>query len=197
MASKGLSTQTSLALLEYVKHTWWDAVHLSSVYGKWELERLSEKTCDQSISTGYYKIFSRFAFRKCCVSTARLNFTGEGCTFYVHDNPFIHAIDEKLQAAKTSSTKLYSLAISRLKSTKSEYIITLLYNTQSVPISYIVSLGRFAQYYSVCFDIICVYALHMLCVCVLIHTSDTLACTCSLMYMNTIVISHACTCQGV
>ncbi len=37
---------------------------------------------------------------------ARLNFTGEGCTFYVHDNTFIHAIDEKLQAAKTASTKL-------------------------------------------------------------------------------------------
>ncbi len=37
---------------------------------------------------------------------ARLNFTGEGCSFYIQDNPLIHAVDEKLQAAKTSSTKL-------------------------------------------------------------------------------------------
>ncbi len=39
-------------------------------------------------------------------SPARLNFTGEGCSFYIQDNPLIHAVDEKLQAAKTSSTKL-------------------------------------------------------------------------------------------
>lgn len=37
---------------------------------------------------------------------ARLNFTGEGCSFYIQDNPLIHAIEDKLQAAKTSSTKL-------------------------------------------------------------------------------------------
>jgi len=38
--------------------------------------------------------------------TARLNFTAEGCSFVIGDNPLIHALDEKLAAAKTSSTKL-------------------------------------------------------------------------------------------
>ena len=38
--------------------------------------------------------------------SARLDFLGEKCTFYVHDNPLIHALDEKLQTAQTSIVKL-------------------------------------------------------------------------------------------
>lgn len=36
----------------------------------------------------------------------RLDFLGEKCTFYVYDNPLIHALDEKLQTAQTSIVKL-------------------------------------------------------------------------------------------
>ena len=37
---------------------------------------------------------------------ARLDFLGEKCTFYVHDNPLINALDEKLQSSQASIVKL-------------------------------------------------------------------------------------------
>ncbi len=40
------------------------------------------------------------------ILSARLNFPAEKATFRIQDNPLIHALDEKLQTAQTSSIKL-------------------------------------------------------------------------------------------
>ena len=40
------------------------------------------------------------------ILSARLNFPAEKATFRIQDNPLIHALDEKLQTAQTSSVKL-------------------------------------------------------------------------------------------
>lgn len=37
---------------------------------------------------------------------ARLNFPAEKATFRIQDNPLIHALDDKLQTAQTSTVKL-------------------------------------------------------------------------------------------
>ena len=46
--------------------------------------------------------YLRYSFH----NVARLNFPAEKATFRIQDNPLIHALDEKLQAAQTSSVKL-------------------------------------------------------------------------------------------
>ena len=38
--------------------------------------------------------------------SARLDFTGDKCSFHIQGNPLIHALDEKLQASQASSVKL-------------------------------------------------------------------------------------------
>ena len=44
--------------------------------------------------------------KKISFISARLNFPAENATLRIQDNPLIHALDDKLQATKTSSVKL-------------------------------------------------------------------------------------------
>ena len=63
-------------------------------------------TCSSSSILIVLNCISSFLPTIFLVYVARLDFLGEKCTFYIHDNPLIHALDEKLQTSQASVVKL-------------------------------------------------------------------------------------------
>ncbi len=133
---------------------------------------------------------------------ARLNFTGEGYTFYVHDNPFIHAIDEKLQAAKTSSTKLlfdylkteeYKEWVHYYTSIQYTLCTNQLHCSPGTLCSVLQCSALICKLSLVCLFSVCTAYNYVVCM----YMSEHVHACVSEVWINTIVISHACTCQGV